>query len=281
VIELNRADSNRGGTKKSGSSTFTVAVAGKGGTGKTTVAGLLVNELVGRELGSVLAIDADPNANLDELLGFDVDGTIGQLEADLLRDSDQVPPGMTKKRWMELNLQQILAEGKGKDLLVMGRGEGPSCYCAVNNILREYLTNLSRNYDYMVMDNEAGLEHLSRRTTRGIDVLLVISDGNPVALKSARRIAGLVKELEIDVGEKYLVLNRLIGDLPEKSVKQVDQMDIELLGEIPRDEEIRELCWKGEPIDKLPSDSPAATAVSKIVSEFVPNPVKTSKVRSD
>ena len=269
------------GSKKAGSDAFTVAVAGKGGTGKTTLAGLLVNELVERKLGSVLAIDADPNANLDELLGFEVDGTIGQLEADLLHDSDQVPPGMTKKRWMELNLQQILSEGKGKDLLVMGRGEGPSCYCAVNNILREYLTNLSRNYDYLVMDNEAGLEHLSRRTTAGIDVLLVISDGNPVALKSARRIAGLVDKLDIDVGKKYLVLNRVIGDLPEKSEKRIEELDMELLGEVPRDEEVRELCWKGESIDKLPSVSRATDAVSKIVSDLVPTPLNTSGAKGD
>ncbi|MBS3765442.1 AAA family ATPase [Candidatus Bipolaricaulota bacterium] len=264
------------GINKASPNAFTVAVAGKGGTGKTTCAGLIVNELVERELGSVLAIDADPNANLNELLGFEVDGTIGQLEADLLHDRDQVPPGMTKKRWMELNLQQILAEGKGKDLLVMGRGEGPSCYCAVNNILREYLTNLSRNYDYLVMDNEAGLEHLSRRTTAGIDALLVVSDGNPVALKSAQRISGLIEELEIDVGAKYLVLNRVIGELPEKSVKQIEGLDMELLGEIPRDEEIRELCWNGKSIDKLPRDSPASDAVSQIVSDFVPNPVNAS-----
>lgn len=278
---MNRINMAEEGSKKAGSDAFTVAVAGKGGTGKTTLAGLLVNELVERKLGSVLAIDADPNANLDELLGFEVDGTIGQLEADLLHDSDQVPPGMTKKRWMELNLQQILSEGKGKDLLVMGRGEGPSCYCAVNNILREYLTNLSRNYDYLVMDNEAGLEHLSRRTTAGIDVLLVISDGNPVALKSARRIAGLVDKLDIDVGKKYLVLNRVIGDLPEKSEKRIEELDMELLGEVPRDEEVRELCWKGESIDKLPSVSRATDAVSKIVSDLVPTPLNTSGAKGD
>lgn len=261
--------------------TFTIAVAGKGGTGKTTLSGLLISELVERVQGSVLAIDADPNANLNELLGFEVEGTIGRLEAQVLDDSQDVPPGMTKKRWMELHLQQILAEGRGKDLLVMGRGEGPSCYCAVNNILREYLHQLARNYDFLVMDNEAGMEHLSRRTTAGIDVLLIASDGNPIAVNSARRIADLVDELNIDVGKKYLVLNRIDGELPDKTEEEVDNLDLELLGVVPRDENVLELCWEGEPIDDLEADSPALIAVKEMVNKLLPNPVNLSHVKSE
>ncbi|MFB6290275.1 MAG: AAA family ATPase [Candidatus Bipolaricaulia bacterium] len=271
----NKMSNQRNGDK------LTIAVAGKGGTGKTTLSGLLIRELVERDLGSVLAIDADPNANLNELLGFEIDGTIGQLEAEVLEDSQEVPPGMTKKRWMELHLQQILSEGQGKDLLVMGRGEGPSCYCAVNNILREYLNNLTRNYDFLVMDNEAGMEHLSRRTTEGIDALLIASDGNPVAVKSARRIAELVDELDIKVGKKYLVLNRIPGELPDETEKKVNDLDLELLGVVPRDENVLELCWNGEPIDRLESDSPALTAVREMVNELVADSAKLSQVEND
>ncbi|MCF7890091.1 AAA family ATPase [Candidatus Bipolaricaulota bacterium] len=266
---------------KENEDTFTIAVAGKGGTGKTTLSGLLIRELVERNIGSVLAIDADPNANLNELLGFEIGGTIGQLEAEVLQDSQEVPPGMTKKRWMELHLQQILAEGKGKDLLVMGRGEGPSCYCAINNILREYLNNLARNYDFLVMDNEAGMEHLSRRTTAGIDALLIASDGNPIAIQSARRIAGLVDELDIEVGKKYLVLNNVVGELPDKSDQMIEELDLELLGVVPRDENVLELCWDGEPIDLLESDSSTANAVREMVNKLIPDTVGLSHVNNE
>lgn len=261
--------------------TFTIAVAGKGGTGKTTLSGLIIHELVERQIGSVLAIDADPNANLNDLIGFDVDGTIGELEAEVLHENQDIPPGMTKKRWMELHLQQILSEGKGKDLLVMGRGEGPSCYCAVNNILREYLNNLAQNYDFLVMDNEAGMEHLSRRTTAGIDALLIASDSNPIAVKSARRIAGLVDELNIEVGEKYLVLNRTQGDLPDKTAEKIDELDLKLLGEVPKDENVLDLCWEGKPIDLLEPNSPALKSVRKMVDELVSDSVTISPVKSE
>lgn len=256
---------------------FTIAVAGKGGTGKTTLAGLIIRVLVERELGSVLAVDADPNANLNELLGFEVQGTIGQLEAEVLEDDGEIPPGMTKKRWMEYNLQQILAEGKGKDLLVMGRGEGPSCYCAVNNILREYMVNLSKNYDFVVMDNEAGMEHLSRRTTSGVDALMVTSTENPVAIKSAQRINELVKDLGIQVEKSYLVLNDISKELPERTDKEIDKLGLERLAEIPRDESILELCREGEPIDQLNPESPSLKVVGRLVEEILPDSMKNPK----
>lgn len=255
--------------------TFTIAVAGKGGTGKTTLAGLIIRVLVERELGSVLAVDADPNANLNELLGFEIQGTIGELEAEVLEGDGEIPPGMTKKRWMEYNLQQILAEGKGKDLLVMGRGEGPSCYCAVNNILREYMDNLSRNYDFVVMDNEAGMEHLSRRTTSGVDTLLVASSENPVAIKSAGRISELVQDLGIRVEKTYLVLNGISGEISERTEKQIDKLDLELLAEIPRDENILELCQKEEPLKRLSDESPSLVEVDKLVEKILPSSTKT------
>lgn len=253
---------------------FKIAVAGKGGTGKTTIASLIIQEIVERELGSVLAIDADPNANLNELLGFEVEGTIGEIEANLLDGDADIPPGMTKKRWMEYNLQQILAEGRRKDLLVMGRGEGPSCYCAVNNILREYLNTLSKNYDFVVMDNEAGLEHLSRRTTTGVDVLLIVSDGNPVAIKAASRIKALLDELEIRVDDSYLVLNRIPEDLPPEVEEKAEELDLKLLVKVPRDEELLRLCWRSGTLAELDPDSPSRQAVKKLLKKILPKPEK-------
>lgn len=273
MVKINnfREESPAGNGQERG---FKIAVAGKGGTGKTTLASLIIQEIVERKLGSVLAIDADPNANLNELLGFDVAGTIGEIEANLLDGDVDIPPGMTKKRWMEYSLQQILAEGKGKDLLVMGRGEGPSCYCAVNNILREYLHTLSKNYDFVVMDNEAGLEHLSRRTTTGIDVLLVVSDGNPVAIKSASRIMELLDELEIRVDESYLVLNRIPEDLPPEVEEKAEELDLELLVKVPRDEELLQLCWSGGTLAELDPVSPSKQAVKKLLKKILPKPEK-------
>jgi len=269
-------NNNEAGNSVKPGDTFTVAVAGKGGTGKTTVSGLVIRELVRRELGSVLAIDADPNSNLNELLGFEINGTIGQLEAKFNR-ADDVPAGMSKKRWIEYKLQQLIIEGKGKDLLVMGRGEGPDCYCSVNNILRNYLSNLRDNYDFVVLDNEAGLEHLSRRTTSGIDVLLTVCDPNPVALKAAERIDELVDELGIEITRNYLVLNEVPETLPEKTRDMVNELGIEVLGRIPKDENVRQLSWEARPLAELEEDSPAAEAVSRMVEEFVPESAKTLK----
>ncbi len=258
---------------------FMVAVAGKGGTGKTTVAGLVIRELVRRELGRILAIDADPNSNLNELLGCEVNGTIGQLEAKFNQKKNDIPPGMSKKRWMELKLQQLIIEDKGKDLLVMGRGEGPKCYCAVNNILRSYLDSLRKNYDFVVLDNEAGMEHLSRRTTSGIDVLLTVCDPNPVALKAAERIDELIEELEVEISRNYLVLNEVPENLPEKTRERINELGIEVLGRIPKDEKLRQLSWESRPLEELEDDSPAAEVVSRMVEEFVPELDKTLKQR--
>ncbi|HID11122.1 MAG TPA: carbon monoxide dehydrogenase, partial [Candidatus Latescibacteria bacterium] len=140
-----------------------VAVSGKGGTGKTTIAALLVRKLM-RMDGPVLAVDADPNSNLGEQLGMEVGETIGDIREEVLEE--ELPPGMTKDRYLELRIQETLTEGEGVDLLTMGRPEGPGCYCYVNHLLRGFLDRLSKNYRHIVVDNEAGMEHLSRRTTR-------------------------------------------------------------------------------------------------------------------
>ena len=186
---------------------FTLAVAGKGGTGKTTLAALLIQTLIERGEGPVLAVDADPNPNLGYVLGCQVEKTISELRDELLDQIRKLPPGVTKNDYLEMGIQECLWEGRGVDLLVMGAGEGPRCYCAVNNVLRRCIDRLRGAYRYVVMDNEAGLEHLSRCTTQDVDVLLIVSNGLPVSLQAAFRVHELTERLALRIGKQYLVLN--------------------------------------------------------------------------
>lgn len=249
---------------------ITIAVSGKGGIGKTTIAGLIIELLTKKYGGPTLAVDADANANLNTILGIEVEKTIGQLEQEVLKGINDIPAGMTKKAWIDYHLQQILVEGKGRDLLVMGRGEGPDCYCAINHILRGFLDSLSKNYQFVVIDNEAGMEHISRRTTYDVDVLLMISDGNPVAIQAAKRIDQLVDELEVQVKRRYLLLNNLRNSLPPKAKQEIEDSGLDLVGRVPHDEKLLDLCWKGESLDSLNSDSTAKTEVKKALKKIIP-----------
>jgi len=168
---------------------FTIALAGKGGTGKTTIGGLLVRFLKEHGMIPILAVDADANANLNEVLGLAIRDTLGEAREMMKTD---VPPGMTKDLYMEMKVQQALVEAEGFDLIVMGRPEGPGCYCAANSLLSKFIERLVKNYAYLVIDNEAGMEHLSRLTTRDIDLLLVVSDASRRGIQAARRIYDLV-----------------------------------------------------------------------------------------
>jgi CO dehydrogenase maturation factor len=250
---------------------FTIAVAGKGGTGKTTLAGLLVRLLIERGEGPVLAVDADPNANLNVALGLEVEKTIGELREELLKHIRDLPPGMTKDAYLELGIQECLSEGQGVDLLVMGPGEGPRCYCAVNHVLRRYIDRLRDAYRSVVMDNEAGLEHLSRCTTQDIDVLLIISSDTPVALQSAVRIYQLVDNLALRIGKRFLVLNNLNETDPEWLQAHIaeTEMGLELLGIVPRDEGVLELSWQGKSLMELPGDSAALQAARDMLEKIL------------
>jgi CO dehydrogenase maturation factor len=254
---------------------FTIAIAGKGGTGKTTVSGLLIRVLVERADGPVLAIDADPNANLNQVLGLEFEQTIGGLERETLETLSDLPAGMTKGRYIEYRLQQLLVEAEELDLLVMGRGEGPECYCIVNHILRNYMDFLAANYHYIVMDNEAGMEHISRRTTTDVDALLVVGDANPVAIRAAERIDELVDELNINVRNRYLVLNNLPNQLSRKAKEMLEELDLEVLGAIPRDEALLELSWEGRSLESLSADSPALEAMRGILDRVLLSRAKT------
>ena len=237
-----------------------IAVAGKGGTGKTTLAALIIEAL--RAPGPVLAVDADPNCNLGDALGLEVERTIGQLRDEVLEQISKLPPGVPKDQLLELGLHQCLVEDRGLDLLSMGHGEGPRCYCMVNHVLRRAIDSLAGNYRYVVLDNEAGMEHLSRRTTQDVDVLLVVAEPTPVSLRAARRIKDIAEDLGIRVGKKFLVINRVRGELPGLALEEAG---LPLLGTVPYDPQVEELTAQGRPLSELPPDSPASRAVQGLL----------------
>ncbi len=257
---------------------FSIAVAGKGGTGKTTLAGLIIRRLLERDEGPVLAVDADANANLNVALGMDMDKTIGDLREELLDDIRNLPPGMTKDAYLELGIEECLVEGRGVDLLAMGHGEGRRCYCAVNHVLRRYIDRLREAYPYVVMDNEAGLEHLSRATTEDVDALLIASSDTPVALESAARIHELIDDLDLEIRRCSLVINNFNNTDRERLEAYMDRTGLdglEKLGVVPRDEAVLNASWDGNSLMAIPDDAPALQAVGAML-EAIFDPTSTS-----
>ena len=244
---------------------YTIAVAGKGGTGKTTISSLIIAQLLYDKKIPVLAIDADPNSNLNELLGVELEQTLGGLQAEVLKKKYDFPAGMNKRRYVEYQLQSCLVEETGFDLLAMGRTEGPGCYCYVNDLLRAFMDELTPNYRYVVMDNEAGMEHLSRRTTRNVDLLLIVSDSTPIGVRSAGRIYNMEKNLEINIAKSYLIINRAHKDLPAPIEEEVEKIDLEFLGIVQTDEQVLEYSLIGKSLLLLPSDSPARLAIQELL----------------
>ncbi len=244
---------------------FTFAVAGKGGTGKTTLAALLIETLIEHGEKPILAVDADPNPNLGYLLGYRVGKTISDMRDELLDQIRQLPAGVTKNDYLEMGIQECLWEGPGVDLLVMGAGEGPRCYCAVNSVLRRCIDRLRDAYRYVVMDNEAGLEHLSRCTTQDIDALFIVSNGTPVALQTAFRIHKLTTKLALRIASQYLVLNDLDSGGLAQIKEKARQTGLELLGVVPSDSRLRQLSRQGEPLSKLAADSEARKEARKLL----------------
>lgn len=240
---------------------YVIAIAGKGGTGKTTVAALLVRLIKEKKLGSLLAVDADPNSNLAELLGINVTQTIGGILDKIAADPQSVPQGYPKDRFIEYEVQAAVCEAEGFDLLVMGKPEGAGCYCYVNNVLRNVIGKLVNDYDYIIIDNEAGLEHLSRRTMRRADVLLVVSDATSVGLKSAKRILDIVKELDIKTKNNLLLINRSVQEM-EKG--KVEKTGLAYIGNIPLDEELERIGLNGSSLWDLKEKAKSIIALSKI-----------------
>ena len=247
--------------------TITIAVAGKGGTGKTTLSGLLVRYLIQHEPGKkVLAIDADPSSNLHLVLGMSLAQTIGDIRED---SRTGVTPGQSRQDWLNYAVRMAVEEGDDCDLLAMGRPEGQGCYCAANHMLRSIMDGINAGYDFVVMDNEAGMEHLSRRTTRDVNHLLLISDASLRGMAAAEAMLTLSKELEINVRNTYLVVNRVIGEMPPAIRAKAEAMGIPLLAAVPYDPQLVEFDAAGRPLVELPADALVSVAVEGIAERLL------------
>ncbi len=256
--------------------TTTIALAGKGGVGKTTISGMVIKYLMENQPGAILAIDADPSSNLNMVLGLELDWTVGDIRENLLsqvKDSltaggaamGALPGGVSKREYLDYQVRSSVAEGDRFDLVAMGRSEGAGCYCAVNHNLREVVDSISKNYRYVVIDNEAGMEHLSRRTTRDVQHLLVVSDPTQRGLVAAGRIASFRKQMDINIEHTWLILNRLPGEMPTPLQARVEAMDIPLLGVVPADSDLVEFEFSGRPLVELGDDSPVYLAIAKMM----------------
>ncbi len=246
---------------------FSIALAGKGGTGKTTLAGLLIKYLVKTERTPILAVDADSNANFNEVLGLEFSETLGNAREEMKKGI--VPGGMTKDIFMSMKLEQAIVESKGYDLVVMGQPEGPGCYCAANTLLTGFLEKLTHNYPYIVMDNEAGMEHISRLTTSNTDILLVISDTSRRGIQAAIRINKLAKNLNIGVGKSYLIINQAKNGLPEAVSNILNDEDLELAGTIPMDNTIYDYDLNGQPTIEMSENSKSVKAAFEIFEKII------------
>ena len=260
--------------------TTTIALAGKGGVGKTTISGMIIKYLVQSQPGPVLAIDADPSSNLNMVLGLDLDWTVGEIREDLLSQVKQsltaggaamgtIAGGISKREYLEYEVRSSVSEGDRFDLIAMGRSEGPGCYCAVNHNLREVVDSISKNYRYVVIDNEAGMEHLSRRTTRDVQHLLVVTDPTQRGIVAAERIAGFRKDMDVNIENTYLILNRMPGPVPAALQARIDGLDFPLAGVVPADAELAEFEFSGRPLVELPDDSPVYQAVARMLKEII------------
>ncbi len=237
-----------------------IAVAGKGGTGKTTICGLLVEALCQAGLGPILAVDADPNANLNEVLGVEVETTLGDIRENIARadmaDPSPIPVGMTKQEYAEFMFQSALIEGDDFDMLVMGRTQGKGCYCYVNGVLKAQLEKYAGNYRTLVVDNEAGLEHISRGTLPHIDTLLLVSDCSRRGIQAAGRVARMVGELKLNPQEMLLIVNRAPGGVVDAGIlEEIEKQGLSLCAALPNDELVYQYDCAGRPTSRVPESA--------------------------
>ena len=242
---------------------YTIGFAGKGGTGKSTIASIVVRYLATKKNPPVLAIDADPNTSLGEMLGVMPEETVVGIIDDVSANIANLPAGVTKERLVESRIQQSLGEGSGLDLLVMGRPEGPGCYCYPNSLMRETIGRLERSYNYIVIDNEAGMEHISRRTDRKIDYLFIVSDQTAHGVRSAKRILDLANELKISRGKTHLIVNRTREGLPSLD-KDIKALSVERVDHVSESNQLASLSAEGKAVSELGEDTDIVKSIYEI-----------------
>jgi CO dehydrogenase maturation factor len=248
---------------------FNIAVAGKGGCGKTSLASLIIRYLKNNGMKPILAVDADANANLGESLGLTVTRTVGELLDEFQGEKINIPPGMSKEAYLDFKLNSILVESPGLDLLTMGRGEGPECYCYPNLMIRKFADELSGNYAYTVMDNEAGMEHLSRRTTQNVDTLLLVSNHSVKGVRTIARIQELATSLKLVVHKELAIINMVPDKLDPLVSEELDRLGIEPAAVIPEDEELYRYDLELKPLLDMPETSKAVRAVDDLMGEVL------------
>lgn len=250
----------------------TIAVAGKGGVGKTTVCGMIIDYLCKKKQGPVLVVDADANSNLNEVLGVEVETSLGEIREEMARAElrgDTIPAGMTKADYAEYKFSSALVEEDDFDMLVMGRTQGKGCYCYVNGVLKAQIDKYAKNYRYLVMDNEAGLEHVARGTLPHVDTMLLISDCSRRGIQAVARLAEMIGELELKPGRMGLIVNRAPGGVLDDGVRQeIEKHGLTLLGVLPQDEAVYRCDCAGEPSAKLPESNPVKTALRGILDQL-------------
>jgi CO dehydrogenase maturation factor len=246
---------------------FTIAITGKGGVGKTTLSSLIVQYLVRTGRTPVLAVDADSNANLHEALGVAYSESVGSIREDAKSKAAEMS-GMGKQEFLDMRVQEALVEQNGYDMIVMGRPEGPGCYCYANNVLRDVIQKLSANYKYLVVDTEAGIEHVSRRTLIKIDLLCVVSDCTVRGVRTAKRIADLADEMGTPVTRRGLIINRVPGGLLPDGVRtEAEATGLPILAIIPMDDNVAAMDAGGMAIADIPSDSPTRVSLKRLLDE--------------
>lgn len=252
--------------------THTIAVAGKGGVGKTTTCGMIVDYLVKQKRGPILVVDADANSNLNEVLGVEVETTLGEIREEMARAElrgDTIPSGMTKADYAEFKFNSALVEEDDFDLLVMGRTQGKGCYCFVNGVLKTQVDKYAGNYRYLVIDNEAGLEHIARGTLPHVDTLLLISDCSRRGVQAVARIAEMAQELELKPGRVKLIVNRAPEGVLDEGVRQeIARHGLELIGVLPQDETVFRCDCEGRPSAKLPDSTPVKVALAQVMRDL-------------
>ena len=248
---------------------YTIAVAGKGGTGKSTVSTLVIRYLLKKGKTPILAIDADPNSNLPDSVGIKIEDTIGTLLTEFMKSRNELPQGMTKQSFLEMKLHQILKEDKNIDMLVMGCPEGAGCYCGANAILKSYFEDLHKNYNYIVIDNEAGMEHFSRKTAIDIDLLLFCSNYSLKGVKTISRLSKMVDDLNLSIKERYTIINQTPEELDDEFISRVEEIGVPYLGNMVYDKLVEEYDVKGISLTDLPDDSKSIMAFNKLMDRVV------------